>query len=47
MLLIAAGGFTVIYGEGRPSRARWKVMFIAGSLIALAATGGAFLGDYM
>lgn len=47
MLLIAAGGFTVIYGEGRPYRARWKVMLVAGALIALSATGGAFIGDYM
>lgn len=47
MLLIAAGGFTVIYGEGHPYLARWKVMLTAGILIALAATGGAFVGDYM
>lgn len=47
MLLIAAGGFTVIYGEGHPYRARWKVMLTAGILIALSSTGGAFVGDYM
>ncbi|MGD7002116.1 FUSC family protein [Corynebacterium halotolerans] len=47
MMLIAAGGFTVIYGEGHPYRARWKVMLTAGIMIALAATGGAFVGDYM
>ena len=39
MLLIAAGGFTVIYGEGHPYRTRWRVMAVAGGLIALAATG--------
>lgn len=47
MLLIAAGGFAVIYGEGHPFRARWKVMLTAGVLIALGATGGAFVGEYM
>lgn len=47
MLLIAAGGFTVIYGEGHPYRARWKIMLTAGLMIALSATGGAFVGDYM
>ncbi|MGP6172622.1 FUSC family protein [Corynebacterium sp. A21] len=47
MLLIAAGGFAVIYGEGHPFRVRWKVMLTAGVLIALGATGGAFVGEYM
>lgn len=45
MLLIAAGGCTVIYGEGHPYRARWRVMVIAGGLLTLGTTGGAFVGS--
>lgn len=45
MLLIAAGGFTVIYGEGHPYRTRWRVMAVAGGLIALASVSGAFVGS--
>ncbi|QGU03440.1 hypothetical protein CETAM_00735 [Corynebacterium comes] len=47
MLLIAAGGFTVIYGEGHPFRTRWRVMLTAGLLIAAGATVGGFVGSYM
>lgn len=45
LLLIAAGCFTVIYGEGHPYRTRWRVMLTAGLLIALGAFGGAFAGS--
>lgn len=45
MLLIAAGGFTVIYGEGHPYRKRIRVMLIAGLLLALGATSGALIGE--
>ncbi|QGU07989.1 Fusaric acid resistance protein family protein [Corynebacterium occultum] len=47
IMLIAAGGFAVIYGEGHAYRARWRVMLIAGALIALSATAGAFVGESM
>lgn len=47
IMLIAAGGFTVIYGEGHAYRTRWRVMLTAGLLIALGATGGAFVGVAM
>ncbi|AGF73144.1 FUSC family protein [Corynebacterium halotolerans] len=47
MLLIAAGGFTVIYGEGHPFRARWRIMLTAGLLIAAGATTGAFVGTFV
>ena len=47
MLLIAAGGYTVIYGEGHPYRTRWRVMATAGLLIAAAAVAGAFVGTVM
>lgn len=45
MLLIAAGGFTVIYGEGHPYRKRLKVMATAGALLATGAMSGAFIGE--
>ncbi|GAB3945196.1 FUSC family protein [Corynebacterium tapiri] len=45
MFLIAAGGCAVIYGEGHPYRSRWRIMSIAGVLIALGATIGAFVGS--
>lgn len=45
LLLIAAGCFTVIYGEGHPYRTRWRVMLIAGLLIAVGACTGAFVGS--
>ncbi|RSZ62376.1 FUSC family protein [Corynebacterium hylobatis] len=45
MLLIAAGGFAVIYGEGLPFRTRWRVMATAGALLAGSAMAGAFVGS--
>lgn len=45
MLLIAAGGCAVIYGEGHPYRVRWRIMTTAGVLIALGSMGGAFVGS--
>lgn len=45
MLLIAAGGFTVIYGEGHPYRKRFTVMATAGALLATSAMAGAFVGE--
>ena len=45
MFLIAAGGCAVIYGEGHPYRSRIRIMGIAGTLIALGATAGAFVGS--
>lgn len=45
MLLIAAGGFTVIYGEGHPFRKRFQVMLIAGILLATGALSGALVGE--
>lgn len=45
MLLIAAGGFTVIYGEGHPYRKRLQVMATAGTLLATGAMAGAFVGE--
>ena len=44
LLLIAAGGFTVIHGEGYAYRARWKVLVTAGSLFVGGALAGAFVG---
>ena len=45
MLLIAAGGFAVIYGEGHPVRTRWRVMGIAGLLLVTGTVAGAFVGS--
>ncbi|MDO5668707.1 MAG: FUSC family protein [Corynebacterium sp.] len=45
MLLIAAGGFTVIYGEGHPLRTRWRVMSIAALLLVTGSVAGAFVGS--
>ncbi|MDO5684413.1 MAG: hypothetical protein Q4G46_16505, partial [Propionibacteriaceae bacterium] len=45
MLLIAAGGFAVIYGEGHPFRTRWRVMGVAGLLLVTGAIAGAFVGS--
>ncbi|AGP31434.1 hypothetical protein A606_08965 [Corynebacterium terpenotabidum Y-11] len=45
MLLITGGSFAVIYGEGRPFRTRWRVMVIAGLLLALGQMAGATVGS--
>lgn len=44
ILLICAGAFAVIYGEGIVYRKRWKVMAIAGALLWLGATIGTLVG---
>ncbi|HHT60400.1 MAG TPA: FUSC family protein, partial [Corynebacterium stationis] len=44
ILLICAGAFTVIYGEGIVYRKRWKVMLTAGALLWTGATVGALVG---
>jgi len=44
LLLIAAGSFTVIHGEGYAYRARWKVLLTAGALFITGAVSGAFVG---
>ncbi len=46
-ILIASGGFVVIYGEGHPYRARLRVMLTAAALLVLGATAGAFVGSVM
>ncbi|MDO5031064.1 FUSC family protein [Corynebacterium sp.] len=45
VLLVAAGAFAVIYGEGYPYRTRRRVILTAGALIVVAATVGAFVGE--
>nr|WP_120492013.1 FUSC family protein [Corynebacterium lactis] len=45
MLLIAAGGCVVIYGEGHPFRTRWRVMGVAGLCLIAGATSGSFVGS--
>lgn len=45
MLLIASGGFTVIYGEGLPFRTRWRVMGYAALCLAVGQMAGAFVGS--
>lgn len=44
LLLIAAGSFTVIHGEGYAYRARWKVLLMAGAFFITGAVAGAFVG---
>ena len=44
LLLIAAGSFTVIHGEGYAYRARWKVLLTAGAAFITGAVAGAFVG---
>lgn len=44
MLLIAAGGYSVVYGEGLPLRTRWRSILTAGVLIVVASMAGAFVG---
>ncbi|MBY6682215.1 FUSC family protein [Rhodococcus sp. BP-316] len=45
-LLTAAGGFAVVYGEGRPFRSRWSVVLWAGLALVLSATVGGLVGQY-
>ena len=45
MLLIAAGGFAVIYGEGHSWRTRWRVMGTAGLLLVGGSVAGALVGS--
>lgn len=45
MLMIAGGGFAVIYGEGLPFRRRWRIMATAGVLLVAGAVAGAFVGS--
>lgn len=45
ILLICAGAFTVIYGEGIVYRKRWKVMLTAGALLWLGVMVGALVGS--
>lgn len=45
MLLVAAGAFTVISGEGHPFRYRWKLMAIIGLLLVTGTTTGSFVGQ--
>ncbi|WP_018296090.1 FUSC family protein [Corynebacterium lubricantis] len=47
IVLIASGGFIVIYGEGHPYRSRIKVMLIAALMLVAGATAGAFVGSVM
>ena len=44
ILLICAGAFTVIYGEGIVYRKRWKVLLTAGALLWGGSILGAFVG---
>ncbi|MCF4006155.1 FUSC family protein [Corynebacterium uropygiale] len=44
MLLIAAGGYSVVYGEGLPLRTRWRSILTAGVFIVMASMAGAFVG---
>ncbi|MCX2163371.1 FUSC family protein [Corynebacterium auriscanis] len=41
MLLLAAGVFSVIYGEGQPYRTRWRYILISGALLI----GGVMAGN--
>lgn len=45
MLLVAAGAFTVISGEGHPFRHRWKLMAVIGLLLVGGTTTGSFIGQ--
>lgn len=46
-VLIASGGFIVIYGEGHPYRARIRIMAWAAAMLVAGATVGAFVGTFM
>ncbi|MGW6378126.1 FUSC family protein [Rhodococcus sp. NPDC055112] len=43
-LIFSLGAFAVIYGEGRPYRARWRVVLLAGAALFTAAGLGALIG---
>ncbi|MFG1785261.1 FUSC family protein [Rhodococcus oryzae] len=43
-LIFSLGAFAVIYGEGRPYRARWRVVLLAGAALFTAAGLGALVG---
>ncbi|MBY6313447.1 MULTISPECIES: FUSC family protein [Nocardiaceae] len=45
-LLTAAGGFAVVYGEGRAFRARWAVVLVAGAALVASAAVGGLVGQY-
>jgi uncharacterized membrane protein YccC len=44
VLLIVAGSFAVIYGEGKPYRARWRVVSTAGAALVTSVFVGASAG---
>jgi hypothetical protein len=44
MLLIASGGYAVLYGAGQPYRTRWQVMTWAAVFLAAGQMAGAFVG---
>ena len=43
VLLVSAGAFSVIYGEGHPYRTRRHIILTAGALLTLAATVGSLI----
>ncbi|MBY6367577.1 hypothetical protein [Rhodococcoides corynebacterioides] len=45
-LLTAAGGFAVVYGEGRAFRARWAVVLTAGLALTASAAVSGLVGQY-
>ncbi|WP_157105320.1 FUSC family protein [Rhodococcoides kyotonense] len=44
VLLVVAGSFAVIYGEGKPYRARWRVVSTAGAALVTSVFVGASAG---
>ncbi|MFC4605984.1 FUSC family protein [Rhodococcus kronopolitis] len=44
-LTVTIGAFAVIYGEGRPYRARWKVVALAALALAAASWAGGLVGE--
>lgn len=44
MLLLAAGVFSVIYGEGQPYRTRWRYILISGALLTAGVMTGNAVG---
>ncbi|MFW0793568.1 FUSC family protein [Gordonia sp. CPCC 205515] len=45
-LLVALGGFAMLYGEKRPYRVRWRVIATASVVLAVVATGYGYLGAW-